>query len=103
MTGPVYLKEMGLVGIECLIPTLEQRNRIDRTIFDRLVKSKFCNEDRAFFRDVFLSLADAGCDAIVMGCTEIPLLMDAVDAPVPLLDSTRILARAALKKSITVD
>ena len=69
---------------------------INSIIFDRLVKGEFNDGDRAAFNEVFGRLGDRGCDAVVMGCTEIPILMDGVDTALPTLDSTRLLARAAL-------
>jgi aspartate racemase len=97
MTGPVYPEALGRLGIQYEIPGEPDRAVINRTILDELVKGVFSNESRVFFNAVFDRLAKGGCDAVVMGCTEIPILMDGVETPVPTLDSTRILARAALE------
>ncbi len=96
MEGPVYPAKLKAKDIEPIIPSLEQRIEIDRTIFDELVYMKFLPETLAYHQRVFQDLADAGCDAIVMGCTEIPLLVKQENSPVPLLDSTVLQARAAL-------
>ena len=58
-------------------------------------------ESRAYFQNVIRDLADNenGCDAVALACTEIPLLISSDDSPLPILDSTRILARAALRKA----
>jgi aspartate/glutamate racemase len=69
-------------------------------IFYELVKGTFTPAARARFSATIDRLASEGCDAIVMGCTEIPLLLYAEDSSLPLLDSTRILARAALARAV---
>ena len=97
MAGPVYPQHLGQAGIEMVLPDEADREIISTTIFERLVKGEFNDEDRATFVSIFEKLKEAGCDAVVMGCTEIPILMDGVDTPIPTLDSTRLLARAALK------
>ena len=73
--------------------------RINDVIFDELVYGRFEDPARRYFRDVIQDLARRGCDAVVLGCTEIPLLISETDSPLPILDSTRILARAALRES----
>ncbi|MEM7501273.1 MAG: amino acid racemase [Pseudomonadota bacterium] len=100
MTGPVYPSALDRAGIEHALPTVAQRVRINGVIFDELVKGVVTEESQAFFLEVFAELKQAGCDAVVMGCTEIPLLMEGVETPVPALDSTRILARAALRHAL---
>jgi aspartate racemase len=76
------------------------REHIDTVIFKELVNGIFREESRLFFNEVIRKLKARGCDAVVMGCTEIPLLVDPDDCPLPTLDSTRLLARAALKKAL---
>jgi aspartate racemase len=100
MSGPVYRGALERFDIRHRIPDIEDRRRINRIIFDELVKGRFSDESRKFFSRVFDRLAQSGCDAVVMGCTEIPILMDDVDTVVPTLDSTRILARAALRHAM---
>ena len=97
MAGPVYAQHLGQAGIEMVLPDEADREIISTTIFERLVKGEFNDDNRATFVSIFEKLKEAGCDAVVMGCTEIPILMDGVDTPIPTLDSTRLLARAALK------
>ncbi len=97
MSGPVYARALGRVGVEHQIPDAVTRREINRIIFAELVKGVFSDDARAYLNGVFARLGDSGCEAVVMGCTEIPILMDDVSTPVPTLDSTRILARAALK------
>jgi len=103
MTGPVYPDTMCKFGIECRIPDEPDRERIDTIIFQELVYGVFTEDSRAYFNTVVQKLKDQGCDGVVLGCTEIPLLVDSNDCPLPTLDSTCLLARAALKESLRED
>ena len=69
-------------------------------IFDELVNGIFTDESRSYFQQVIGGMKNQGCDAVVLGCTEIPLIIDDGTSPLPTLDSTRILARAAIKKAL---
>ena len=100
MTGPVYPEQLSAFGIEMEIPEEHQRERMNRIVFDELVKGVFSIESQQYFHGVFESLVERGCDAVVMGCTEIPLLMDGFQTAMPTLDSTRILARAAIRHAL---
>ena len=73
---------------------------INAIIFDELVCGRFTSESRAYFGEVISQLKNQGCDAVVLGCTEIPLLVTQESSPLPVLDSTRLLARAALREAI---
>lgn len=99
MEGPVYPNKLAAIGIEHLIPTTNERGRINEIIFDQLVKGQFTTESRAYFTKVIDRLKNRGCDAVVLGCTEIPLLITQEDSPLPTLDSTRLLAMAALRRA----
>ena len=101
MEGPVYPSRLRSFGIESITPAEEQRGEINRVIFEELVKSKFLESSRNYFSEVIQQLKKEGCDGVVLGCTEIPLLIAQEDSVLPVLDSTRILARAALKKATT--
>jgi len=100
MTGPVYPEAVKKFGINCLIPTEEQREQIDNIIFAELVNGVFSEESRLYFNKVIGELKQSGSEAVVLGCTEIPLLVDPKDCPLSTLDSTRLLARAALRKAL---
>ncbi|MFW6188999.1 MAG: aspartate/glutamate racemase family protein [Planctomycetota bacterium] len=100
MTGPVYPEALEPMGIGTLIPAPEERERIDRIIFEELVNAEFTEESRRYFNRVMEGLKARGADAAVLGCTEIPLLVIPEEAPLPTLDSTRLLARAALDRAI---
>lgn len=99
MEGPVYRDAADAAGVEVQIPDQPDRERIDRIIFDELVYGRFGAESRNYFNDVMARMKRQGCQAVVLGCTEIPLLVDPAEAPLPTLDSTRILARAALHEA----
>lgn len=103
MTGPVYPNVLGRYGIRCRIPDALERERIDTIIFSELVNGVFTEPSRLYFNTVIQGMKDLGCDGVVLGCTEIPLLVDPDDCPLPTLDSTRLLARAALKEALKED
>ncbi len=100
MEGPVYPEALKAAGIEHRVPGAEQRQHIDRIIFDELVNARFLPRSLAYYVEVIRSLKDGGCDAVVLGCTEIPLLVTPESSPLPTLDSTRLLAKAAVRKAV---
>lgn len=100
MTGPVYSQALRKLDIRCLIPDADDRERIDAVIFNELVNGVMRETSRLYFNEVIEKLKARGCEAVVLGCTEIPLLVDPNDCPLPALDSTRLLARAALAESL---
>ena len=100
MEGPVYREKLKAAGIEHRIPGAEQRERIHRIIFDELVQGVFLPRTQTYLSEAIRTLKDEGCDAVVLGCTEIPLVMTPERSPLPMLDSTRLLARAALRKAV---
>jgi aspartate racemase len=101
VTGPVYPGTLQKFDIASQIPEEGDRERIDEIIFKELVNGVFTEKSRQYFNDVIEKLKGRGCDAVVLGCTEIPLLVDPDDCPLPVLDSTRLLSRAALKKALS--
>ena len=103
MAGPVYPVALKKFGIGSQIPNEEQRERIDEIIFGELVNGVFSEDSRLYFNEVIEDLKQAGCDGVVLGCTEIPLLVKPEDCPLATLDSTRLLARAGLRKAIEKD
>lgn len=99
MEGPVYPTKLGAVGIAHEIPSRLKRLRINEIIFEELVYGQFHDGSRQYFSEVISEMKLRGCDAVVLGCTEIPLLVAQEDSPLPILDSTRILSRAALSRA----
>lgn len=99
MEGPVYREKLATRGIEHAIPEADDRNRINAIIFDELVYGRFEETSRRYLRAVIEVLGARGCDAVVLACTEIPLLVTEGESPLPAIDSTRTLARAALREA----
>jgi aspartate racemase len=97
----VYPQKFADRSLDYLRPDLAEREEINRIIMDELVRGVFRPEAVAYFQKVIGRLKTEGCDAVVLGCTEIPLIMNDENSPLPTLDSTRLLARAALKRAIT--
>ena len=100
MEGPVYRETLKAAGIEYRVPGPDQRERINQIIFDELVNGQFLPRSLAYYVEVIRRMKDEGCDAVVLGCTEIPLLVTPEASPLPTLDSTRLLARAAVRKAV---
>ena len=99
MESPVYPTKLAAMGIEHRFPEVKDQESINEIIFDELVYGRFSSEARAYFGEVIGGLKNQGCDAVVLGCTEIPLLVTQESSPLPTLDSTSLLARAALKEA----
>jgi aspartate racemase len=97
----VYPDALTAQALAYLRPTPEECDEINRIIMDELVCSVFKAESVAYFQHVFARMKGVGCDAAVLGCTEIPLIMNDANSPLPTLDSTRLLARAALRRAVT--
>lgn len=100
MSGPVYPEKLKEMGIGYVRPTKEQQEHINTIIFDELVRGEQTPESLFYFEQVIESFKVQGCDAVVLGCTEIPLLVNESESPLPALDSTRTLARAALRHAL---
>lgn len=96
MGGPVYPAALGRHGLELLTPTAEQQAEINRVIFEELCQGTITEASRDYFVGVIASLQAQGCDSVALSCTEIPLLITPEVSPLPTLDSTRLLARAAV-------
>ncbi len=96
----VYPEKLSAGGIEYLRPSPDEAAEINRIIFEELVYGVFKPESAGYFQRVIGRMKDQGCDAVVLGCTEIPLLIDDANSPLPTLDSTRLLARAALRYAV---
>ena len=97
----VYPQKIEAQGLAWLRPTDAERDETNRIIMDELVQGVFTAEAVAAYQRVMGRMKKEGCDAVILGCTEIPLIMNDGNSPLPTLDSTRLLARAALKRSVT--
>ena len=98
--APVYRGALAALGIETLVPEAADFETVDRIIFAELVDGVFTEASRQAYNQVIARLGDRGCDAVALACTEIPLLVRARESPLPTLDSTRLLASAALREAL---
>jgi aspartate racemase len=95
----VYPEKLAAHGLACERPDRSDREEINRIIMDELVHGIFKPDSLSHLQQTIERLKQAGCDAAVLGCTEIPLIIDDTNSPLPTLDSTRLLARAALRRA----
>jgi aspartate racemase len=100
MEGPIYPRAFANCGIATEVPDTRDRNILNEIILEELVNGVFTARSRQEFVRIIEQLAARGCDAIALVCTEIPLLIAPDDSPLPTLDSTRLLARAAFEVAI---
>ena len=98
----VYPERFDAHGLASVRPGLAARIEINRIIMDELVAGECKPSAVAYFQKTITRMKDGGCDAVLLGCTEIPLIMNNANSPLPTLDSTRLLARAALRMAIGV-
>jgi len=96
----VYPEKLAARGIEFVRPNAGEREAINGIIMDELVYGVFKPESVLIFQQVIERMKGAGCEAVVLGCTEIPLMIGDGNSPLPVLDSTRLLARAALRRAV---
>jgi aspartate racemase len=96
----VYPQKLTARGLECVCPNTVEREEINRIIMDELVYGVFKPNAIAYLQRVIGEMKDQGCDAVILGCTEIPLIMNESNSPLPTLDSTRLLALAALRRAV---
>jgi aspartate racemase len=99
VAGDVYPKNTAAHGLNYIRPTNDECQEIHRIIMSELVCSVFRPEAITYFQQVITRLKTQGCDAVVLGCTEIPLIINDANSPLPILDSTRLLARAGLRRA----
>ena len=97
----VYPTRLAARRIECLRPDEADRKEMGRIIMEELVAGVSKPESVAFFQGVIRAFAVQSCDAVILGCTEIPLIIDDGNSSLPTLDSTRLLARAALQRALS--
>jgi aspartate racemase len=100
MAGPVYSDSLGRLGIETVVPEAADFETVDRIIWAELVDGIFSDASRQAYNRVIARLGERGCDAVALACTEIPLLVRPDESPLPTLDSTRLIARAAVVEAL---
>jgi aspartate racemase len=101
VASETYPRELTARGIEFVRPGDAERDEMSRIIMEELVYGDFRPESVAYFQKVIGGMKDASCDAVALACTEIPLIIDDATSPLPTLDSTRLLALAALRRAVT--
>jgi aspartate racemase len=99
LESEIYPEKLAARGLAYLRPDAAEREECNRIIMDELVYGVFRPASVAHFQRVIDRMKREGCDAVVLGCTEIPLIIDDANSPLPTLDSTRLLARAALRRA----
>lgn len=100
LESDVYPDKLIAHGIAYLRPIAPDRDEVNRIIMEELVYGNFKPESIAYMQRVIGCMKDEGCDAVVLGCTEIPLIMNDTNSPLPTIDSTRLLAQAALQRAM---
>lgn len=100
VSSNVYPDKLQARGLSCLRPSDSERERMSELIMIELVNAVFRPETIAFFQHVIDTFEQRGCDAVVLGCTEIPLIIHDGNSALPTLDSTRLLAKAAVRRAI---
>ena len=94
MESEIFPENIGVIGLEHVRPEPEQRAESNRIIFDELVRGDFSPKSVGFFQQVIARMKELGCDVVILGCAEIPLIMNDENSPVPVVDCARLLARA---------
>ena len=100
MNGPVYPGALGRWGIDWAVPSPEDQKVVNDVIFDELCLGTFTDRSRDAYIRIIEGLKQDGCDSVALVCTEIPLLVTPEVSPLPTLDSTRLLAKAAVEVAI---
>jgi aspartate racemase len=96
----IYPEKLTARRLDFVRPNDAERDEMNSIIMDELVYGVFKPEAIAHFQRVIGRMKDEGCDAVILGCTEIPLIVNDANSPLPTLDSTRLLARAALRHAV---
>ena len=100
MNGPMYRDVFRARGMEVLAPSADDQKIVDDAIWNELVHGNFPESSRLRYNEVIARLKERGCDCVILGCTEIPLLVQPDDCSLPTLDSTRLLAVAAVRHAM---
>ena len=100
MSGPVYPGALGRRGIDWAVPNEADRELVNEIIFDELCLGTFTDDAREAYVRIIDKLKADGCDTVALVCTEIPLLITQEISPLPILDSTRLLAAAAVEVAL---
>jgi aspartate racemase len=100
MTGTVYPRALARSGVTCSVPEASMQAKLNAAIFDELCQGIFRDETTRLFVEAIGDLGSQGADCVILGCTEIPLVVSPVNSPLPVLDSTRLLAKHAVVRAM---
>lgn len=100
MTGPVYGRALEASGLETFIPDKPMREQIHAAIFEELCNGILTEETTDLYLEAIHDLKARGAECVILGCTEIPLIITPENSPLPILDSTRLLARYAVREAL---
>lgn len=100
MEGPLYPTALGAHGVEAIVPEGDDAALVHRVIYDELVRGVVSDASREAYREVIGRLVARGADGVILGCTEIELLIGAGDASVPVFPTTRLHAQAAVDAAL---
>jgi aspartate racemase len=103
MEGAVYAEKLRQANIDVVVPKKDEQTRIQHLIRTELVAGLCTGKSRLFLQKVIVEMAAEGAEAVILGCTELPLLLSDDQSVLPLLDSTRLLAQAALRYGAQAD
>ena len=101
MNEPFYRKRLSAKGINAIVPEASDREEVDRVIYEELVRGRILDESRKRFVEIISGLSQSGAEGVILGCTEIPLLVSEKDSSLPLFDTTTIHAQKALEYAIS--
>ncbi len=100
MEEPFYRDRLTQHGLQVLTPDAEDRKRVDRVIYEELCQGQVREESRDAYRGIIRTLAGRGAQGVILGCTEIGLLIGPADSPIPAFDTTRIHAESAVERAL---
>lgn len=101
MTGPVYPRALQQQRLTSRCPNATSQEQINRAIFDELCQGVFLPSTTEMFIDAIRDLRADGADCVILGCTEIPLIISPRNSPLPVLDSTGLLATYAVREAMS--
>jgi len=101
MNEPFYRERLSAKRINAIVPEASDREEVDRVIYEELVRGRILDESRKRFVEIIARLSQSGAEGVILGCTEIPLLVSEKDSSLPLFDTTTIHAQKALEYAIS--
>ena len=101
MNEPFYRERLAANGITAIVPAAADREEVNRVIYEELVRGRILDQSRERFTAIISSLNERGAQGVILGCTEIPLLVSGNDSSLPLFDTTAIHARKALEYAVS--